>query len=384
MTQCEDCGGDSVNHTLQYAGVVLDTLLGRFTSFVPRFYTGSSFFRTFSLLSRAGLGSMLTEPDEKTLLLDTVLWHEAQRRGISMCEFRPFNSVQNTFVARLPSGTLIDFDGIPVLGKKPVWWTNNKSLLRKNLHAQSLPAPKGGLALSYKKARMLFHQLPKPVIVKPAVGSASRHTSMHVETAEDLQRAFVSARAVSPLVEIEEELPGDVYRATLVGGKLIATLRRDQPQVVGDGISTIEELVSAENMHPARQGPYFSKITIDAAALKELAFQHLTQKSVPKEGRRVRLHQKINWSVGGTTADVSDEVHPENRALFERVAEILNAPLLGIDVIAEDISRPWHEQRAGIIECNDMPYFDNHHLPFTGTPRDIAGPVWDLIESTYS
>jgi cyanophycin synthetase len=94
----------------------------------------------------------------------------------------------------------------------------------------------------------------------------------------------------------------------------------------------------------------------------------------------VNLHQKINWGLGGTTADVTEEVHPENATLFEKIATTLDAPIVGIDFIIEDISRPWFDQeKCGVIECNSMPYFDNHHVPFEGQPRNVAGPIWDLV-----
>lgn len=382
MQSCEACGGDSVNHPVEYAAALLDGLLLRLTSTLPVAMpwgpTARFSARAYETLARWGLGQLLDAPDDRTLLLDRMLWHEAATRSIRMREFRPLGSVRNTFTAQLPDGTVLDFEGVPRLAKA-AWWVNDKAELKRRFKRLGFPTAMGGSARTNAQALALFKTLTKPVVVKPAMGSASRHTTMHVTTEEELERAFRLAHKLSPHVMVEEELSGSVYRPTLVDGKLIATLRRDQPHVVGDGISTIEELVAAANADTARQGPYFGPLRLDNKADEELRYQGYTPRSVPPRGVRVRLNQKINWSLGGTTADVTDDVHPDNRALFEQVARALGAPLLGIDFIAEDISRPWYDQRAGIIECNDMPYFDNHHLPFTGKPRDIAGPLWDLI-----
>jgi cyanophycin synthetase len=134
-------------------------------------------------------------------------------------------------------------------------------------------------------------------------------------------------------------------------------------------------------MHPARKGPYFHPIQLDQAAEKELVWQHLNIESIPSQGQRVTLNQKINWGVGGTTADVTDDVHPDNIELFETVAHVLRAPIVGIDFIISDISRSWKDtERCGIIECNSMPFFDNHHLPFEGRPRNVAARIWDMVE----
>jgi len=374
---CEACGGDSVIHPLEYAGVAFDMALGPLERVMPRFSAPG----LWALLRRFGLAQELAAPDDKTLLLDRVLWQEAGERGIVMREYRPWGSPRNSFIARLPDGRTLDFDGVPI-PREGVWWVNNKDVMKRRFSKAGLPVPKGGAALTASRALKIFRSLPHPVVVKPVRGSASRHTTMHIKSEDELVRAFKLAKQISPMVSIEEELEGDVYRPTLVGGRLIATLRRDQPHVVGDGASTIKQLVERANAHPARSGPYFSRMSLDAHALKELEYQGLTPESVPTEGRKVKLHQKINWALGGTTEDVTEEVHPENRALFERAAEILKSPLVGLDFIIPDISKPWHTQRCGIIECNDMPYFDNHHLPFEGTPRDVAGPLWDLVLSS--
>lgn len=322
----------------------------------------------------------MDEPDEKTLLLDQVLWEEAKKRGIYMREFRPFGLPKHSFIATLPHGKVLDFEGVPLPhNRRTVWWIDDKSVLKKELLKRGIPVAQGGVVTKKQKALKLFAHLDKPVIVKPAIGSASRHTTLHLQNEAALEHAFTIAQQISRGIVIEEELQGAVYRPTLVDGTLIATLRRDQPHVIGDGVHTVAELILEANKHPGRQGPYFSPLTLNEAAHQELAYQGFTETSIPNKGQRVQLHQKINWSGGGTTTDVTDDVHADNKELFEKIARILQAPLVGIDFIIQDISRPWHEQaKCGVIECNSMPYFDNHHLPFEGKPRNVAGKIWDL------
>lgn len=387
---CQECGGDPVHHTLEYLATALDSILLPLFSlpakmaqtFLPRVKKEWSFAPLYYFLERHNVGEFLDEPDDKTLLLDCVLWEEAKKRGIHMREFRPFGLAKNTFVATLPNGNVLDFEGVPLpSNRRTVWWIDDKSVLKKELHKYGIPVAQGGVVTKKHKAVELFGRLSKPVIAKPAVGSASRHTTLHLQNEDALIRAFSVAQEISHGVVIEEELQGAVYRPTLVGGTLIATLRRDKPHVIGDGVHTVAELVAEANKHPARKGPYFSPLTLEAAG-GELAYQGLTETSVPDKHQRVQLHQKINWSGGGTTADVTDDVHPDNKELFEKIARILQAPLVGIDFIIQDISRPWHEQqKCGVIECNSMPYFDNHHLPFEGTPRNVATHIWDLVDS---
>lgn len=390
---CVDCGDGAINHKLVFASLFIDEVFAPFGApfriFRPIGFwlhgiedaLSPLFFKTFVLL---GLAKKITEPDEHTMLLALVLWEEAKKRGITMWEFRLFNLPRNLFLARYPNGKEVAFEGIPEPkgGNRKVWWMDNKRILKKKFSKLGFPIASGGSASALVYARDVFRRITPPVIVKPALGSGSRHTILHIQTEEELDRAFRIAHQVSPFVVIEEELVGPVYRATVVNGKLQATLRRDPPHVVGDGVSTILELIEKANENPKRSGPYYSKLQLNEKAREELSYQGLTESSVIPKGKKAYLHQKVNWSLGGTTADVTDDVHEDNKVLFEEVCKALNAPITGIDFIIEDISRSWKEQeRCGVLECNSMPFFDNHHLPFEGTPRNVAAAIWDMVQS---
>ncbi len=390
-SECVECGGGTVPHSLTYITVTLDGILN------PIFAPGPVFRGAHRLISRAsdrvtpavlkglvrvGLARRVDEMDDDTLLLAQVLWEEAKKRGIEMWEFRLFNLPRNLFVAKLPNGRSVSFEGLPLPASSinRVWWMDNKAELKKHFKKWGFPVAKGGAAFTARQAKSIYKSLTPPVIIKPHEGSASRHTTLHIDSEEKLLKAFHVAKQVSPFALIEEELVGGVYRATVIDGKFAAALRRDPPSVVGDGMHTVEELIEEANLNPGRSGPYFSKLSITEAAERELAWQGLTPDSVPPKGKRVMLHQKVNWGLGGTTADATENVHPDNIQLFEDAAKALKASIAGIDFIIEDLGRSWKEQeRCGIIECNSMPYFDNHHLPFEGEPRNVSAKIWEMV-----
>ena len=156
----------------------------------------------------------------------------------------------------------------------------------------------------------------------------------------------------------------------MINHKLAAVLRRDPAHVIGNGIHSVGELVAEENKNPLRRGPVFAPIilpnTIDGSL-------------IPAYGEIRSLHWKVNWGVGGTSRDASDEVHPDNKKLFENIAEYLDDVFVGIDFMISDISRSWRDTaRCGVLECNSMPFIGNHHYPYTGPVRNVAGMVWDL------
>ncbi len=389
---CKECGSDPVHHRLTYITVALDETLRPLFAPGPLFrYLARGVYaleRKFSPMMleffvARGWAQKISAPDEGTMLLAKMLWEEAGERGIVVHEIRLGGLARNLFLAQYPDGRTIAYEGIPLppegLAQEP--WMDNKAEMKKRFKKLGIPVAKGSAAFTEGGARRIYAKLTAPVIVKPYSGSASRHTNLHIKSDLKLLRAFHSAKQVAPFALVEEELIGPVFRATVVAGRFAAALRRDPPHVVGDGVHTIEQLIEEANKNPARGGPYFSKMQITAEALHELKWQELAPESVPEKGRRVTLHQKVNWSVGGTTTDVTDEVHPDNVALFEQVAKVLKAPIVGMDVIIGDMARSWKEQeRCGIIECNSMPFFDNHHLPFEGKPRNIAALIWDMVE----
>ncbi len=390
---CAECGGDPVFHGMTYYTILIDdTMRGIMDpGFVGKFF--GKFLHALErrvtphildFLMDTGLAKKRDEPDDETQLLALMMWQEAKERGIVVREFRLFDLPRNIFVATYPNGRKTAYEGIPLparaINRAP--WLDNKAELKIQLGKRGIPVARGGSAKNAWEAKRLYRKLEAPVIVKPYSGSGSRHTILHITDEDELIRAFRIAKQLCPAAVIEEELVGPVYRATVVDGKLAATLRRDQPHVIGDGVHTIAELVMEANKHPARSGPYFHQMKFDEAAEKELAWQTMTISSIPERGQRITLHQKINWGLGGTTADVTDEVHPDNTELFEEVARVLKAPIVGIDFIIPDITRSWREQeRCGVIECNSMPFFDNHHLPFEGQPRNVASLIWDMVEN---
>ncbi|MBP6859942.1 MAG: hypothetical protein KBC38_00020 [Candidatus Pacebacteria bacterium] len=389
--QCEACGGQAVPHGLLYANIVIDSLVD---PFIPsRSGKGGWLARTmhrieewaapriFRATVALGIAKRVNAPDDDTLLLAKVLWEDANTRGVDMWEWRLFGLARNLFHATLPDGRRIAFEGLPLperdMYREP--WMDDKAELKKRFGPAGFPIAAGGSFKSLERALEFFRERGGTFITKPHSGSASRHTTLHIDTEEKLIRAFRIAKQVSPVVVVEEELQGPVYRATVVAGNFVALLRRDPPHVIGDGVHTVRELMEEANKHPGRGGPYFSKMKIDRAAEEELAWQGLTPESVPEADRRVTLHQKVNWSLGGTTTDVTDDVHPDNIRLFEDSARFLKASISGIDFIMTDPAKSWKEQKlCGFLECNSMPFFDNHHLPFEGMPRNVAEKIWEM------
>jgi D-alanine-D-alanine ligase-like ATP-grasp enzyme len=383
---CKDCGGAQVNHRLMYASVFLGSIVEPWTNWMGRIIPETSFDFLGAPMTKAltflHLGRITYKPEENDSGRTRVLWEEAIKRGIDMYEFRLFGIGHDVFVSNY-KGEKRFFDILPRpknYNPRGLEWMDIKNEMKKHFQKAGIKVADGDVTCSLKKGLEIFRRLQKPVITKPNIGSRSRHTTTHIMTEEEFIVAFKKARQLSPRVMIEEELSGYVFRGVVIGEKFIACIRREPEDVIGDGIHTIRELVDIENRNPLRQGPIFHHLCTGKDEENELHFWHHTWDTIPAKDEVVTLGQKTSRAVGGGITDVTDEIHPDNIELLEKIGKVLDDPLIGVDFIMEDISKSWRDQpRCGVIECNSAPFIDLHHFPLVGKPRNVAGALWDII-----
>lgn len=392
---CKECEPAQVNHFVMrasaYMGLFIKPAL-KPLDYLTRIILPPRSFSWFDIVGPRVLktlvflhiGRFTKAPSKDDSDRTRCFWEEAKRRGIDMVMYR-CGPIKDLFIAKYGNRTIC-FDGLPrPIGPEApsLYWMDNKPLMRKHFGKAGIPIAGGAHAYSERHAKVIFHSLTKPVIVKPYSGSRSRHTTIHLENEEEFLKAFRSAKVLSPLALIEEELEGFVHRGALIGGKLVAVMRREPPHVIGDGGHTVRELVDEENKREKRHGATFHTIADGPEADAELVRQKLSWKSIPEKGELVTLNQKVSRGIGASTTDLTDEIHEENKKLLEKIGALLADPLVGVDFIMNDVSKPWQEQkRAGVIECNSLPFIDLHHYPLNGKPRNVAGALWDIIFPT--
>jgi len=388
MKYCKDCEPAQEIHWVAYLSVVLGYLGQPFFDFMEMLFKStaeaishSASIPFLKLMVFLGFGHFSEHPDSKDTLRTKCFWEEAERRGIKMIEFK-MGLIRDAFIAEY-KGKTITFDGLPrpeEMESDSLKWMDNKGIMKIKFLKEGLPVAKGGVAFTERKALKIFNSITKPVITKPNLGSRSRHTLIHIDNPEKLIYGFKKAKKLSPLVVIEEELRGYLFRCTLIGGKFVGAVKRDQPEVIGDGIHSLKELMDKENERPERKGPIFHKIIIDPDAETELKREGVEMKDIPKKDRVITFSQKTSRGIGGTTTEVTNMIHPENIKMLEKLGTYLKDPLVGVDLIIERIEEPWFtEQHCGIIECNSLPFIDLHHYPLFGKPNNVAGKLWDLV-----
>ncbi len=223
-----------------------------------------------------------------------------------------------------------------------------------------------------------------PIVIKPLDGNHGRGISIDVKTQQEAEEAYDLASAASKTrsVIVERYYKGSDHRILVINGKVAAVAERIPAHVVGDGRSTVEELIEITNQDPNRgegHANVLTKITIDKTALNVLGKQGYELTSILPQGAIAYLRATANLSTGGIAVDRTDEIHPENVWIAQRVAKLIGLDIAGIDVVTEDIRKPLKEVDGVIVEVNAAPGFRMHVAPSRGLPRNIAAPVIDML-----
>ncbi len=260
----------------------------------------------------------------------------------------------------------------------------DKDLTKRLLRAAGVPVPMGRPVTSVEDAYAAAEAIGWPVVVKPQDGNQGKGVTVNITTREGVAAAYAGAEAIGTVM-VESYLPGYDFRLLVVGDKLVAAARRDPAHVVGDGKSSVQQLVDRVNADPRRGDGHatsLTKIKFDNIAVAQLKSQGMTPDSVPTKGHRVMLRNNANLSTGGTATDVTDDVHPEVAAAAIGAARMIGLHVCGVDVVCESVERPLPSQHGGIVEVNAAPGLRMHLTPSYGKGRNVGQAIIDQMYQT--
>ena len=303
----------------------------------------------------------------------------AEERGI------PWLRLNEQSLVQLGHGKYQQRIQATVTGRTPhiaVELASDKEETNKILASLGLPVPKQELVTSEDGALRAARRLGVPVVTKPFNGNHGRGISIHLMTDDEVIAGFKAAREHSRSVIVENFLSGDDHRLLVVNNELVAATRRTPGHVVGDGSSTIAQLVEVVNQDPRRgigHEKVLTRLVLDAQAEMMMERVNYTATSVPQAGETVFLRSTANLSTGGTATDVTDIIHPDNRDMAVRAIRAIGLDVGGVDFLSTNIAESYKTIGGGICEVNAAPGFRMHVSPSEGTPRDAAGPVIDML-----
>ena len=252
--------------------------------------------------------------------------------------------------------------------------SRDRDLARTLLQSCGVPIPEGCLVEDASEAWDAAEDIGVPVVVKPADGDHGRSVFTNLMTREEIESACATIVAEGGGALIESYVRGSEYRLLIVGGKLIAAARGEKLTVVGDGKSTVAELIDTQINTSPEYALERVSLKDHPQALQEVAHQGFAPDSVPPMGREVVIIR-----TGNHTRDITDLVHPRVAATASLAARIVGLDIAGVDLVCEDISQPLEAQGGAIIGVSAGPSLLMHIKPAEGEARPVGKAIVDHL-----
>ena len=252
----------------------------------------------------------------------------------------------------------------------------SKEQARDAFARHDIPHARGDIFINPLRAIRFAKEHGFPLVVKPNVGGFSRGSYFPIRNFKELWKAIFLAKVWWPVSVVEQYLEGRNYRVLVANGEVISVIRRYPPQVTGNGTDTVSSLIDRENQIREDMGlyPCMSPLSKGDVTQNYLAKSKRTLNSIPSEGEVVKLFHRIALAPGGVVEAVDKATIPQsNIELMEKVLNIFNANILGIDVIMEKgIEHDFHTQKCILLEVNSRPYVKMHAFPRYGKKEDLS------------
>ncbi|MEO7210237.1 MAG: cyanophycin synthetase [Chitinophagaceae bacterium] len=304
---------------------------------------------------------------------------EAQKRGIPFIRLNKHSLVQLGYgvhqkriratIASTTSNIAVDI-------------ACDKEETKALLETAEIPVPCGTVIQDEEGLKNAVEKFGYPLVIKPIDGNHGKGNTTNINTWEHAIKALEAAKRYGRNVIIEKYITGVDYRILVINYKFICAALRTPASVVGDGKHTIQELLDVVNKDSRRgfgHEKVLTQITLDGYSDKMLEEKGYTLETIPPKDELVLLKPTANLSTGGTSTDITDEVHPDNIFMCERIAKIVGLDICGIDIMANDLRMPITENGGAVLEVNAAPGFRMHIEPAEGLPRNVAEPVIDML-----
>lgn len=256
---------------------------------------------------------------------------------------------------------------------------SDKDLTKRLLRQVGVPVPHGRAVTSAEDAWVAANEIGFPVVVKPCNANHQRGISIELSTKPEILTAYDWAVKDGETQDIlvERFALGHHHRLLVVGNQLVAAAKGHSECVVGDGVSTIEQLVALENQDPRRGEAYTDPlgiIKLTEPAIIELNKQGYRPDSIPELGKRVVVQR-----TGDLTTDCTNEVHPDTAEQAVLAARVVGLDIAGLDILAKDISMPLDGQRGAVVEVNAGPSLSPHVSPLYGKPQKVGDAIVAML-----
>jgi cyanophycin synthetase len=235
--------------------------------------------------------------------------------------------------------------------------TQNKWNCNRYLKTAAVPVPVSVLVRDIAHAKETARRIGFPVVIKPADRERGEGVTVDINSLKETERAYALAEEWSKSILVEKRIPGICHRLLIFQDTCVFAFSRHPVSVVGDGESTIRDLVNRVRSLEGKRAKHLKRKTVllDDEAKRCLHMQGYEGRTILEKGKiaHLRPYQSEIW--GGHSEIVTDTVHPANVELARRTARLLSLETAGVDIISDDITKPWYENRAAVNEVNFKP-----------------------------
>ena len=327
----------------------------------------------------------------KLMLTNRLLAEEAIRRGYSLSMMASRPSAKSYTIRCEKDGKELYFKSLhtALSPSYAVFMAGDKLLTRSMLNYHNVPMPDTVVVYlddldNYKipdDAKNLLYRYGR-LVVKPATTNHGRGITIDVCSKEDLQKAIEVAyrEEYKPDIIVQQMVFGREYRFLVLQGEVLAVAYRRPPFVVGDGRSTIRELIEIKNLDPRRGEGHSSILTkIDLDQVTNDNPEGFLN-TIPDINVEIDVLRTSNLSRGGEAVDVTDEVSCELKTMAVRAAKACSLGIAGVDIVTQDISG--NALDSYVLQVNASPGIRMHQFPSVGIARDVVKDLFSAIEKT--
>ena len=254
---------------------------------------------------------------------------------------------------------------------------NDKSIAKKIMKEHGLVIPEGIDVNENNFEGVVTKYIKKPIVIKPKSTNFGTGITIFKQGAEEkeIKNAIKFALKFDNTVLIENYITGKEYRFLVINNKCVAVTWRRNASVLGDGESTIKELIEKKNGELWHKVMH-SKIINDNELKEYFSKNKIKMSDIPKEGERVTLRGNSNVSTGGESIDMTDIMPQYFKKIAEEVSKSFNAKICGVDIIVNDIEK----EEYAVLEVNSNPGIYIQRWPYEGEERRIAIEILKLLE----
>jgi cyanophycin synthetase len=256
--------------------------------------------------------------------------------------------------------------------------SKDKDLTKSLLASCGVQVPEGRMVDSAEDAWAAAQDIDGSVVVKPYDGNHARGVFINLSDQAQIKKAYDDALKEGSGVIVERYIPGNEHRLLVVGKKVVAAAKGESAWAKGDGKRSIRELIEQEINTDPRRGDAeilpLSPVVFDTKLELELARQNFTLDSIPELG-----HDVLVQASGNMAFEVTHLVHPSVAEQAALAARVIGLDIAGVDIVAEDISKPLEDQGGAIVEVNAGPGLIMHLKPGVGEPQPVGAAIVDHL-----